>query len=132
MAGFLARYGNGVLDSVAAHIASWYSHALEADRGPPRLVAMAYLGIVLLIVLLIPIFAILTDSPLGRAMARRLEGNTSTPPALDELAKRVELLESELEDVTRNLETLQEEHQFFQRLLEEGGRRPPPPSIPES
>ena len=67
MAGFLARYGNGVLDSVAAHIASWYSHALEADRGPPRLVAMAYLGIVLLIVLLIPIFAILTDSPLGRA-----------------------------------------------------------------
>lgn len=93
---------------------------------------MAYLGIVLLIVLLIPIFAILTDSPLGRAAARRLEGNTSTPPALDELAKRVELLESELEDVTRNLETLQEEHQFFQRLLEEGGRRPPPPSIPES
>lgn len=93
---------------------------------------MAYLGIVLLIVLLIPIFAILTDSPLGRAAARRLEGNTSTPPALDELAKRVELLESELEDVTRNLETLQEEHQFFQRLLEEGGRRPPPPSIPGS
>lgn len=93
---------------------------------------MAYLGIVLLIVLLIPIFAILTDSPLGRAAARRLEGNTATPPALDELAKRVELLESELEDVTRNLETLQEEHQFFQRLLEEGGRRPPPPSIPDS
>ena len=93
---------------------------------------MAYLGIVLLIVLLIPIFAILTDSPLGRAAARRLEGNASTPPALDELAKRVELLEGELEDVTRNLETLQEEHQFFQRLLEEGGRRPPPPSIPGS
>jgi len=93
---------------------------------------MAYLGIVLLIVLLIPIFAILTDSPLGRAAARRLEGNTSTPPALDDLAKRVELLEGELEDVTRNLEALQEEHQFFQRLLEEGGRRPPPPSIPES
>jgi hypothetical protein len=93
---------------------------------------MAYLGIVLLIVLLIPIFAILTDSPLGRAAARRLEGNTSTPPALDELAKRVELLEGELEDVTRNLETLQEEHQFFQRLLEEGGRRPPPPSLPGS
>jgi hypothetical protein len=93
---------------------------------------MAFLGIVLLIVLLIPIFAILTDSPLGRAAARRLEGNTSTPPALDELAKRVELLEGELEEVTRNLETLQEEQQFFQRLLEEGGHRPPPPSTPGS
>jgi hypothetical protein len=93
---------------------------------------MAYLGIVLLIVLLIPIFAILTDSPLGRAAARRLEGNTTTPPALDELARRVELLEGELDDLTRSMETLQEEHQFFQRLLEEGGRRPPPPSLPGS
>ena len=93
---------------------------------------MAFLGIVLLIVLLIPIFAILTDSPLGRAAARRLEGNTSTPPALDDLVKRVELLEGELEDVTRNLETLQEEQQFYQRLLEEGGPRPPPPSNPGS
>lgn len=93
---------------------------------------MAFLGIILLIVLLIPIFAILTDSPLGRAAARRLEGSSSTPPALEELAKRVELLEGELEEVTRTLDTLQEEHQFFQRLLEEGGQRPPPPSIPGS
>jgi len=30
MAGFLARYGDGVLDSFAQHIASWYAHALEA------------------------------------------------------------------------------------------------------
>lgn len=93
---------------------------------------MAFLGIVLLIVLLIPIFAILTDSPLGRAAARRLEGNTSTPPALEDLVKRVELLEGELEEVTRNLETLQEEQQFYQRLLEEGGQRPTPPSNPGS
>lgn len=93
---------------------------------------MILLGIVLLIVLLIPIFAILTDSPLGRAAARRLEGNTSTPPAVDELLKRIELLEGEVEDLTRTTETLQEEHQFFQRLLEEGGQRPPPPSHPGS
>ena len=87
---------------------------------------MAYLGLVLLIVLLIPIFAILTDSPLGRAAARRLEGNTSVPPAVDDLARRVDVLESELEDLTSKHELLQEEHQFFQRLLEEGGQRPPP------
>lgn len=93
---------------------------------------MVFLGIVLLIVLLIPIFAILTDSPLGRAAARRLEGSSTTPPALEDLARRVEVLETELEEATRNLETLQEEHQFFQRLLEEGGPRRPPPSLPGS
>jgi hypothetical protein len=87
---------------------------------------MAYLGLVLLIVLLIPIFAILTDSPLGRAAARRLAGSTSVPPEVADLARRVEVLESELEDLTRTHELLREEHQFFQRLLEEGGQRPPP------
>lgn len=30
MAGFLARYGDGVLDGFAQHIASWYRQALEA------------------------------------------------------------------------------------------------------
>ena len=90
---------------------------------------MGFLGLVLLIVLLIPIFAILTDSPLGRAAARRLEGNTAVPPAVDELARRIDILETELEDLTRRHELLQEEHQFFQRLLEEGGQRPPP-SLP--
>ncbi len=30
MAGFLARYGAGVVDSFAGHIASWYARALEA------------------------------------------------------------------------------------------------------
>ncbi len=37
------------------------------------------LGIVLLVVLVIPIFAVLTDSPMGRALARRLEGRNATP-----------------------------------------------------
>lgn len=88
---------------------------------------MAALEIVLLLVLLIPIFAILTDSPLGRALARRLEGRTAAPPELTELLQRVELLSGEVDDLTRTVETLKEEHQFMQRLLEEGGGRSPPP-----
>jgi len=91
---------------------------------------MAALEIVLLLVLLIPIFAILTDSPLGRALARRLEGRNAAPPELSELAQRVELLSGELDDLTRAVETLKEENQFMQRLLEEGGGRPPPPPRP--
>lgn len=90
---------------------------------------MGFLGVILLVVLLIPIFAVLTDSPIGRAMARRLEaGRAAPPPGLTDLAERVELLSSEVDDLTRAVEVLQEENQFLQRLLEEGGgRRPLPP-----
>jgi hypothetical protein len=91
---------------------------------------MGILEIVLLVVLLIPIFAIFTDSPLGRAVARRLEGRNAPPPELAQLVGRLETLESELEELTRTVEGLKEENQFFQRLLEDGAGRqlPPPPS----
>jgi len=91
---------------------------------------MALLEIILLIVLVIPIFAVLTDSPLGRALARRLEGRNAPPPELGELAKKVELLESEVEDLTALVEQLKEEHEFVQRLLEDGAGRPPLPPPP--
>ncbi len=89
---------------------------------------MRLIGLILLVVLIIPVFAILTDSPLGRALARRLEGRNAPPPELRELAERVEVLSGEVDDLTRAVETLKEENQFLQRLLEEGGgRRPLPP-----
>lgn len=89
---------------------------------------MGLIGLVLLVVLIIPVFAILTDSPLGRALARRLEGRNAPPPELLELAERVEVLSGEVDDLSRTVETLKEENQFLQRLLEEGGgRRPLPP-----
>ena len=93
---------------------------------------MSFLGIMLLIVLIIPVIAILSDSPLARAAAHRVErGVWRQLPPPDELAARVESLEAEVEDLSRQLEALQEEHQFFQRLLEEGGSRRPP-SLPGS
>lgn len=88
---------------------------------------MAILELVLLLVLIIPIFAVLTDSPLGRALARRLEGPRQPPPELGELADRLEALSGEVDELSRTVETLKEENQFFQRLLEEGGGRPPAP-----
>ena len=51
--------------------------------------------------------------------------------ALGELAKKVELLESEVDDLTRSVRNLEEENQFLQRLLAEAPQRstlPPPPS----
>lgn len=91
---------------------------------------MGFIELVLLVVLLIPIFAILTDSPLGRALARRLEGRNAPPPELAELAKRVDVLEGEVQDLEGTVEGLKDENQFLQRLLEEGGGRPPLPPRP--
>jgi len=88
---------------------------------------------VLVIALMIPIFGILVDSPIGRALARRLEGgDPAVPPNLVELGKKVELLEADVDDLSRAVEALKEENQFLQRLLEESPSRPalPPPQSP--
>lgn len=92
---------------------------------------MSVIALILLVALLIPIIGIVIDSPIGRALARRLEGPEQTPPALGELAKKVELLESEVDDLTRSVRSLEEESQFLQRLLAESPQRstlPPPPT----
>lgn len=88
---------------------------------------MWIVALVLLLALLIPILGILLDSPLGRAIARRLEGPETSPPELVELAKKVDLLESEVDDLTRSMETLKEDNAFLQRLLEDAPARPPLP-----
>ncbi len=93
---------------------------------------MAFLGLILLVALLIPIMGIVIDSPIGKALARRLEGPDQVPPPLADLARKVEVLESEMEDLQRTMATLQEENQFLQRLLEDhpGRSSLPPPKSP--
>jgi uncharacterized SAM-binding protein YcdF (DUF218 family) len=90
---------------------------------------MSIIALILLVALLIPIIGIVVDSPIGRALARRLEGPQETPPALSDLAKKVELLEAEVDDLMRSVQTLQDESAFLQRLLEDPAQRsslPPP------
>ena len=80
--------------------------------------------ILVIAILFVPIMAILIDSPIGRALARRLEGQSeAAPPPLVDLAKKVELLESEIDDLHRSVEALQEENQFMQKLLQDAPRR---------
>ncbi len=90
---------------------------------------MMFLGVLLLVALMIPIVGLVIDSPIGRAIARRVEGPEQIPANLADLARKVEALESEVEDLRTTVQTLQEENQFFQRLLEENPRPtlPPPP-----
>ena len=91
---------------------------------------MSVIALFLLVALLIPILGIVVDSPIGRALARRLEGPQQTPPDVLALAKRVELLEAEMDDLTRSMQSLQDENAFLQRLLADPSSRstlPPPP-----
>ena len=91
---------------------------------------MSVIALFLLVALLIPILGIVVDSPIGRALARRLEGPQATPPDVLALAKRVELLEAEVDDLTRRMQSLQDENAFLQRLLADPSSRstlPPPP-----
>ena len=97
-----------------------------------RLDYMSIIALILLVALLIPLMGIVVDSPIGRALARRLEGPQASPPAVTELAKKVELLEAEVDDLLRSVQALQEENAFLQKLLEDPSQRPtlPPAKNP--
>lgn len=93
---------------------------------------MWLLVIVLLVALMIPITAILLDSPLGRSVARRLEGGGDggsgggSGAGVRQLERRVEVLESDLEDLNRSIAGMREELQFVQRLLEDPAKKKRP------
>lgn len=90
---------------------------------------MWIIGILILVALLIPFVSIVIDSPIGRALARRLEGPEPADQDMVELGKKVELLEGEVDDLMRLVQGLQEETAFLQRLIEDAPPRsqlPPP------
>lgn len=89
---------------------------------------MVLLGLILLVAMMLPILSIVLDSPFGRALARRVESPEAAPPPVADLAKRVELLESEIDDLTRAVEGLREDNAFLQRLIEDAPARPALPS----
>src|SRR5207245_11203157 len=76
----------------------------RGGRALRRILSMWIVIIVLLgIALMIPITAILLDSPLGRSMARRLEGPTDgAPGSVRELERRVAGLETAIADLPRS------------------------------
>jgi hypothetical protein len=81
-------------------------------------------GAVVLIALLIPLTAIVLDSPVIRAWVERRHGGVGgAVPEVEALSHRVADLETDLDTVTRQLAQLQDEHQFLQRLLEDPTRR---------
>ncbi len=75
---------------------------------------MWILGIALLLVLLIPLTAIVLDSEVGRALARRLGSGER-----DEAGPRIETLEEEVQYLSETVQSLQEETSFIRKLLED-------------
>jgi hypothetical protein len=89
--------------------------------------------LVILVALGIPLAAVILDSPVVRhwAEGRRLGGGSSGDAPSDDLAKKVETLEHELEAVTREVTQLRESQQFLQRLLEDPAVRQDPARLPK-
>ena len=88
---------------------------------------MWILAVILVVALMIPVAAILVDSPLGRSIARRLESQGEGGGAgLRQLERRIEALEGELEDLNRSLAGAREEIQFVQHLLEDPHKKKKP------
>ena len=72
---------------------------------------------IFLLVLLIPILAIVLDSPVGRALAGRMERRGLSSGGEDLTSERLSCLEGEVERLTTEVRKLEEESQFLNQLL---------------
>lgn len=81
-------------------------------------------AVIIGLVLLIPILAIVLDSPVGQAMAARISGGDEARGA-PEIGSRVEELEAEVKYLGESVESLREETEFVRRLIEGSDRDEP-------
>jgi hypothetical protein len=77
--------------------------------------------VILLVALMIPILAIVMDSPAVRKVLESRHGVETGRVA--ELSQKVEILEDQVDDLTRAIEGLKEEQLFLHRLLENPERQ---------
>lgn len=84
----------------------------------------AAFAFILALIVLIPVLAIVIDSPLGQALARRIGGGDEPAGT----APRLDALEAEVEYLAHEVESLREEADFLRSLVEgrgPGGALPP-------
>ncbi len=73
----------------------------------------AAFAIILGMIVLIPVLAILIDSPLSEALARRIASRESEPANA-----RLDALEKEMQYLTQTVESLRDESEFVRSLVE--------------
>ena len=90
-------------------------------------------ALVVLVALMIPLSAVILDSPVVRAWSERHRHPAAgeLPADTKELVQKVDTLENELEAVNRELAQLKESQQFLQRLLEDPAARQAAARIPK-
>lgn len=77
---------------------------------------------ILFVALMIPILAIVLDSPAIKHLFESRRG--AAPGEVGDLSKKVALLEDQVDELTRSLEGVKEEQQFLHQLLENPERSP--------
>ena len=80
--------------------------------------------LIVIVALLIPILAIVLDSPFVQRLAESRGGHSLDDGTARELEKRLGVLEDEVEDLNLALRQLKDETQFLQRLLESAEENP--------
>ena len=84
--------------------------------------------VVLAMIVLIPVLAILIDSPLSEALARRIGSGGDAPEVQ---SARLDAIEQEIQFLTQTVEEVREETAFVRALVEGDGPLPAlPPSEP--
>ena len=86
---------------------------------------MTLILVILLVALMIPVAAVVLDSPLGRALANRVErpdGRDITGGA------RIAQLEAEVERLSKEVSRLDDEAAFVRKLLDQRATDPQLPS----
>lgn len=81
-------------------------------------------AVIIGLVLMIPILAIVLDSPVGQAMAARITRGEQEQAA-PELDSRIDQLEAEMKYLGESLESLREETEFVRHLIEGSGSDEP-------
>ncbi len=87
--------------------------------------------LILFVALMIPILAIVLDSPAVKHFFERSGGRgAGGTRELAELSHKVALLEDQVDDLGRSLDNMKEEQQFLHQLLENPERSRPPKRLP--
>ncbi len=82
--------------------------------------------VILLVFLMIPILAIVLDSPVLHRLVESRKAGGLTAGDVEDMKKRLAVLEDEVDDLGRSIQLLKDDTQFIQRLLESAEEKSAP------
>ena len=88
--------------------------------------------LILVVFLMIPILAIVLDSPFMQRLVESRRAPGLGAAEVEDLTKRLQVLEDEVDDLGQAVRLLKDETQFLQRLLESAEERGSKKSLPPS